>query len=71
MQAKTSPTQPRRLTEVGNWDLETDVAVVGFGGAGGCAAIEAADRGANVVIFELASASGGSKTTAEVLMPPV
>ena len=70
MKAKTSPTQPRRLTEVGNWDLETDVAVVGFGGAGGCAAIEAADRGAAVTIFEMASASGGSTalSSAEIYM---
>jgi succinate dehydrogenase/fumarate reductase flavoprotein subunit len=45
---------------VEHWDIETDVAVVGYGGAGSCAAIEAADCGAEVVIFEQASAPGGS-----------
>ena len=58
--SQISPTHPRRLTDVTHFDIETDVAVVGFGGAGGCAAIEAADAGADVTIFEVASASGGS-----------
>jgi succinate dehydrogenase/fumarate reductase flavoprotein subunit len=35
------------------WDYETDVAVVGLGGAGGVTAIEAADNGAEVVIIEV------------------
>jgi succinate dehydrogenase/fumarate reductase flavoprotein subunit len=50
--------------------METDVAIVGFGGAGGCAAIEAADNGADVTIFELASAAGGSTamSSAEIYM---
>ena len=41
-----------------------------FGGAGGCAAIEAADAGSSVIIFELASASGGSTamSSAEIYM---
>ena len=57
---KSTPTRPRRLSEVKEWDIETDVAIVGFGGAGGCAAIETADPGADVVLFEVATASGGS-----------
>jgi succinate dehydrogenase/fumarate reductase flavoprotein subunit len=56
----TIPTRPRRLEEVHQWHLETDVAIVGFGGAGACAAIEATDAGAEVCIFEVAAASGGS-----------
>ena len=32
----------------GYWDSEVDVVIVGFGGAGACAAIEAADNGARV-----------------------
>jgi len=36
----------------GKWDFETEVVVVGFGGAGGCAAIEAHDRGAKVILLE-------------------
>ncbi len=47
-------------SDISNWDKETDIAVVGFGGAGGCAAIAAADQNAQVEIFEVASASGGS-----------
>lgn len=57
---KFSPAQPLRLADVKQWDMETDVVVVGFGGAGACAAIEAADAGAQVLLFELSSASGGS-----------
>ena len=34
------------------WDAEADVVIVGFGGAGACAAIEAADRGADVLIVD-------------------
>jgi 3-oxo-5alpha-steroid 4-dehydrogenase len=34
------------------WDDEADVIVVGFGGAGACAAIEAADRGARVLVLD-------------------
>lgn len=36
------------------WDVEADVVVVGFGGAGAAAAIEAHDAGAEVVILEKA-----------------
>ncbi len=68
--AKTNPSQPRKASEVHHWDLETDIAIVGFGGAGGCAAIEAANAGSKVTIFELASASGGSTalSSAEIYM---
>ncbi len=34
------------------WDEEADVVVVGFGGAGACAAIEAADNGAEVLVVD-------------------
>jgi len=33
-------------TVPGDWDLEADVVVVGFGAAGACAALEAAASGA-------------------------
>lgn len=59
-QAKTRPTTPRKFSDVTRWDKELDIAVIGFGGAGACAAIEASDAGADVAIFELSSASGGS-----------
>ena len=36
----------------GKWDYEFDIVVAGFGGAGGCAAVEAHDAGAKVVLLE-------------------
>ena len=36
----------------GKWTSETDVLILGFGGAGACAAIEAHDAGAKVLIIE-------------------
>jgi succinate dehydrogenase/fumarate reductase flavoprotein subunit len=67
---KVSPTNPRKLKDVVNWDITTDVAVVGFGGAGACAALEANAAGADVCIFELASTYGGSTalSSAEIYM---
>lgn len=35
-----------------DWDQEADVVVVGFGGAGACAAIEAAHAGAEVLVLD-------------------
>jgi succinate dehydrogenase/fumarate reductase flavoprotein subunit len=67
---KTTPARYRRLSEVENWDLETDVVVVGFGGAGSCAAIEAAEAGSEVILLEASSESGGSTklSSAEIYM---
>lgn len=48
------------MEEARSWDLEADVIVVGFGGAGSAAAMEAHDRGAKVVVIEKASEGGGS-----------
>lgn len=42
------------------WDKEVDVIVVGFGAAGGAAAIEAHDAGAKVLILEKMPAAGGN-----------
>jgi succinate dehydrogenase/fumarate reductase flavoprotein subunit len=67
---KTQASQPRKFQEITHWDIDTEVAIVGYGGAGACAAIEASDAGAKVAIFELASASGGSTalSSAEIYM---
>jgi FKBP-type peptidyl-prolyl cis-trans isomerase len=46
--SKATPSHPRHLADVDRWEIETDVAIVGFGGAGACAAIEASDAGAEV-----------------------
>jgi 3-oxo-5alpha-steroid 4-dehydrogenase len=43
------------------WDATSDVVVVGFGAAGACAAIEAADAGAQVLVLD--RFNGGGATT--------
>ncbi len=58
--ADYSNTRPCRSSAVPRWDIETDVAVVGFGSAGACAAIEAARAGARVALIEASSAHGGT-----------
>ncbi|AXQ30240.1 FAD-dependent oxidoreductase [Solimonas sp. K1W22B-7] len=55
-----SRSRPCRLAEVPRWDAETGVAVVGFGAAGACAALEAVRAGAKVTLLEATSGSGGT-----------
>ncbi|MFK7894981.1 MAG: FAD-dependent oxidoreductase [Myxococcota bacterium] len=64
MSSNYSPSQPCPESDVPQWDLETDVVVVGFGSAGASAAIEAAEAGASVTLFEVASGSGGTSAMA-------
>ena len=52
--------KPYPASDVPAWDFETEVAVIGFGAAGACAAIEAAEAGARVMLFERNSGSGGA-----------
>ncbi|MBU6393030.1 MAG: FAD-dependent oxidoreductase [Sphingomonadales bacterium] len=52
--------RPVPVSEVTHWDFETDVAVIGFGATGACAAIEARTAGARVMLFERSSGSGGA-----------
>ena len=59
-----TPSRPCPVSEVPRWDIEADVLVVGFGAAGASAAIEAAESGASVVLFEVASGSGGTSAMA-------
>jgi succinate dehydrogenase/fumarate reductase flavoprotein subunit len=47
-----------------SWSDETDVLVLGFGIAGGCAAVSAAERGARVLVLEKAAAAGGTTSMA-------
>ncbi|WP_420383471.1 FAD-dependent oxidoreductase [Novosphingobium sp.] len=51
---------PLALADVPRWDFTTDVAIIGFGATGACAAIEAAQAGARVMLFERSSGSGGA-----------
>jgi len=49
---------------VTEWSDEADVVVIGFGIAGGCAAVEAAATGARVVVLERAAIAGGTTSMA-------
>lgn len=40
--------------------MEADVVVVGFGVAGSAAAVEAADKGASVIVLDKSSTPGGN-----------
>ena len=44
------------------WDMVADVVVIGFGGAGACAALESARAGASVLLLEKTAVPGGSTT---------
>ncbi|CAN5864417.1 FAD-binding protein [soil metagenome] len=51
--------------EVSSWsDDDVDVLVIGFGIAGGCAAVSAAAAGARVLVLERAAAAGGTSSMA-------
>jgi 3-oxo-5alpha-steroid 4-dehydrogenase len=55
-----SLSHPAPLQEIGRWDYESDVIVLGFGAAGACAALEAARGGARVLLLESAGGHGGT-----------
>ncbi|MCU0270763.1 MAG: FAD-dependent oxidoreductase [Acidimicrobiales bacterium] len=57
--ATVDSTASRHVSAVGGWDLEADVVVVGLGSAGACAAIEATEAGADVLVLEATGAGGG------------
>ncbi|MCU1588637.1 MAG: ifcA 2 [Frankiales bacterium] len=50
--------------DVPAWTDEVDVLVVGFGIAGGCAAVEAAEAGARTLVLERAAVTGGTSAMA-------
>ena len=49
---------------VESWSDEVDVLVIGFGIAGGCAAVTAAAAGARVLVLDRAAAAGGTTSMA-------
>ncbi len=62
--ARHDPAIPVQAADIDRWHDETDVIVVGCGGAGACAALEAHAAGAGVTVLELASAPGGTTALA-------
>ncbi|NOQ60413.1 FAD-binding protein [Mycolicibacterium fortuitum] len=53
-----------QAADVESWSDEFDVVVIGFGIAGGCAAVSAAAGGARVLVLEKAAAAGGTTAMA-------
>lgn len=51
----------------GTWDGRADVVVVGFGGAGACAAIEAAEAGADVLVLDRFTGGGATAVSGGVV----
>src|SRR5258705_8413505 len=51
----------------GDWDLEADVVVVGFGAAGACAALEAAAAGASVLVLDRFGGGGATALSGGVV----
>ncbi|MCU1655652.1 MAG: putative oxidoreductase [Pseudonocardiales bacterium] len=58
--ATNDSVRPRAASEVKSWDIEADVVVTGYGGAGAGAAIEAARAGADTLVLERAGGVGGA-----------
>ena len=58
------PIDPVAASEVDEWHDEADVVIVGLGCAGACAAIEAGEAGASVLVLERAGAGGGTSAMA-------
>jgi len=55
-----APVAPKPVADVGVWDEQADVVVVGLGCAGAAAVLGAAAEGADVLALELAGAGGGT-----------
>lgn len=56
--------QPVNAGDVSDWHDSADVLVIGFGAAGSCAAIEAREAGADVLVLERASGISGTTCAA-------
>ncbi|MFZ0833987.1 MAG: FAD-binding protein, partial [Mycobacterium sp.] len=53
-----------RANDIQEWSDHVDVVVIGFGIAGGCAAVSAAAEGARVLVLERAAVAGGTTAMA-------
>ena len=63
-QATSHAAHARPVSDVKSWSREADVVIIGFGGAGSCAALEARAAGAEVLVLERAWAGGGTSIQA-------
>jgi len=64
------PAEPPLVLTKGNgdaWDAEADVVVVGFGGAGACAALEARSQGARVLVLDRFHGGGATAISGGVV----
>src|SRR5262245_26462419 len=59
-----SPYTVTLASDVSHWDDAADVVIAGLGVAGACAAIEAREAGADVLVLERASGGGGTTSNA-------
>jgi succinate dehydrogenase/fumarate reductase flavoprotein subunit len=57
---EATQTRALPLGRISDWDMEHDVVIVGHGGAGACAAIEAVRAGADTLVLEKQTRGGGS-----------
>jgi 3-oxo-5alpha-steroid 4-dehydrogenase len=65
---ETEPIGARRVDPDSEpWDERVDVAVVGFGGAGACAAIEAAEQGAQVMVVDRFDGGGATAVSGGIV----
>ena len=62
----TEPMEVKSASDL-TWDDEADVVVVGFGAAGGAAALEAHERGARVLVIERFEGGGASGNSGGVV----
>ncbi len=58
---------PIQSSDIQHWDITVDVAVVGFGGAGASAAIEAQDKGASVAVIERFNGGGSTNISGGII----
>jgi len=65
MSSNVLPSDPIPASQIDEWWGEFDVIVVGFGAAGGAAAIEATRAGATTLILERATRGGGATALSE------
>ena len=59
--------EPVSAASIGTWHQDCDVLVIGYGIAGACAAIEAADRGLNVILIDRYRGGGASQLSGGIV----